>query len=572
MILSWNALIPAPAAPRRLLIALGGLLLSAPGRPVFASIYDGYMNHAGLLEAVNRLNVESEACTLDVIGASREQRGLLVLTLTSDPALASQRPALLITAGLDGRDMLGTEISIRVARSLLTDHAGLLDDVTVYVIPRVNPDGAELNLGEVNSGHIGTLRAVDADRDGAADEDSPRDLNGDGVITQMRRIDPPIDDPPTHMADPAEPRLLIKPESNKGQGATYSLYVEGLDADGDGRIAEDPRGMVDLDRNFMHRWPQFADDAGPYQLSELESLALAQFVLEHRNIVAAITYGRHDNLINVPDGKGKDITGRGPKDLDPGDVDLYKEMSKLFKDITGQKRAAGEDAAGAFHAWLYAQRGIPSFATVVWGRPDPVADEKKVDAAEDEKDKPIDAEAAAWLAYSDRERGGAGFVEWQPFDHPTLGAVEIGGFVPGFQMNPPMTELDDLAAKQTAFAVEIANRRPQIVVTPPVVKRLATGLYEIRLSLRNEGFLPMTTAMARKARALPPMIVRLSTPVDGIVAGERVNRSWGIEGSGGRFDLQWIVLAEDGAEISIEIENAATGSQTIRFNAMEEQK
>ena len=57
--------------------------------------------------------------------------------------------------------------------------------------------------------------------------------------------------------------------------------------------------------------------------------------------------------------------------IDAGDVKLYTEIGRIFKDTTGQKRAPKESTAGSFHAWLYAQRGIPSFATVVWGRPDP---------------------------------------------------------------------------------------------------------------------------------------------------------------------------------------------------------
>ena len=84
----------------------------------------------------------------------------------------------------------------------------------------------------------------------------------------------------------------------------------------------------------------------------------------------AITYGRHDNVVNPPDGKGKDVSGEGPKVIDPGDVKLYKTASELFKETTEQKQAPKSSADGSFHAWLYAQRGVPSFATVVWGRPD----------------------------------------------------------------------------------------------------------------------------------------------------------------------------------------------------------
>jgi len=661
--------------------------LIAPGLPEALGQSSGYRNHEALKQAVNDLAAEFEACTADVVGASRQSRGIFVLTLSADPATAAQRPALLITAGLDGRHWVGTETAMRVARTLLAEHAALLGEVTVYVIPRVNPDGTELNLGAVNVGHIGTMTVVDADRDGVADEDGPVDLNGDGMITQMRRPDPPLDDPATLMADPAAPRLLKKPDAMKGERAIYSLYIEGLDADGDGLIAEDGPGMVDLDRNFVHGWPEHAADSGTYQLSEPESFALATFVMEHPNIVAAITYGRHDTLVNPPDGKGKDITGRAPKNIDPGDVALYKEISKIYKEATGQTNAASADPEGSFHAWLYAHRGIPSFATTVWGRPGE-AKERPASApgnrggaggppsaagswsgaieipemgamdftltvvqaadgsatatlstsmftvelsgtfdvntgsltlsgevgqgagasisgtvggdefsgtatgpdgasvplkgrrssaaaaagggeaaAKGDDDKPADAEGAAWLKYSDEKRGGAGFVPWTAFEHPTLGPVEIGGFAPGFQMNPPVEDLDDLAAKQTAFAVELLGRRPVLSVIGPEVTKLAPGLYDVRLAIANDGFLPTTTMMARTTRAIQPTVVKISTEVDRIVSGDRLSRSWGIDGSGGRDNLHWILRVDDGGEVTIEISNRQLGDRTITFTA-----
>jgi hypothetical protein len=258
--------------------------------------FAGYMNHAELTAAAHAMAEAHAACTVDVIGASRSGHGLLLITLAAAPDRADEQPALLITAGLDGRHLVGTETAVRVAQRLLSDYPALIEECTVYVLPRMNPDAAEANLSPVVTGHVGTFRVVDEDHDGAADEDGPVDLNGDGVITMMRRANPPLDDEATHGADAAEPRLLVKANAAKGETADYAVYTEGVDADGDGRIAEDPSGMVDLDRNFMHRWPEHEAGAGPYQLSEPESAALATFVLDHPNIVAALTFGRHDNL------------------------------------------------------------------------------------------------------------------------------------------------------------------------------------------------------------------------------------------------------------------------------------
>jgi murein tripeptide amidase MpaA len=100
-----------------------------------------YLNHEALSEQVNALAQAHEACHLEVIGSSRQGRGLFLLTLASDPGASAGKPALLITAGLDGRHLVGTETALRVAGNLLENHADLLEAMTIYIIPRVNPDG-----------------------------------------------------------------------------------------------------------------------------------------------------------------------------------------------------------------------------------------------------------------------------------------------------------------------------------------------------------------------------------------------------------------------------------------------
>jgi hypothetical protein len=145
--------------------------------------------------------------------------------------------------------------------------------------------------------------------------------------------------------------------------------------------------------------------------------------------------------------------------------------------------------------------------------------------------------------------------------------VEIGGFVPGFQMNPPADQLDGLAEKQTKFAVELIKRRPKLSLQGPTVKRLAAGLYEVRFGIVNEGYLPTATAMARRARSFMPTIVRLAVPIENIVAGERVGKTWGIGGSGERFTARWIIRMDDGADAGIELTNPQLGNQTITFKA-----
>lgn len=160
---------------------------------------------------------------------------------------------------------------------------------------------------------------------------------------------------------------------------------------------------------------------------------------------------------------------------------------------------------------------------------------------------------AAWLTYSDEQRGGAGFIEWEKFDHPELGEVEIGGWVPYFKTNPPAGEVPDIAAKQAEFLLDLAGRFPKVSLSDPEVTRLASGLWEIKCGLVNDGYLPTGTAMAVRNRRARPYVVRLGVPNEDIVTGRRVNKVWSVPGSGGRKAFRWIVRAPDGAELTLTV-------------------
>jgi len=162
-------------------------------------------------------------------------------------------------------------------------------------------------------------------------------------------------------------------------------------------------------------------------------------------------------------------------------------------------------------------------------------------------------EDAAWLGYSDEQRDGAGFVAWTPFDHPEFGEVHIGGWVPYFRTNPPPDAIAEITDKQVQFVLDLAGRFPEVSLTEPEIKRLASGLYEVKAALVNDGYLPTGTAMAVKNRRARPYVVRLDTPNEQVVTGKRVNKIWSVPGSGGREQMRWIVRGSDGSRLKITV-------------------
>lgn len=552
------------------------LLAAAVGSADVTPPWDAYLDESAFARRVAAWSTaHPDRVRLGTYGTSREGRPLVVATLSNDLETADERPALLVVAGLDGLHPAGTEYAVRIAESMLADQADLLEQVTVHILPRANPDAIAANFDGVNTGRRGGSRRVDADRDGMVDEDPARDLDGDGVVATMRWANPGLAPPATHLPDPGAPRLMKSPDRSLGERAGFVMLREGEDLDGDGRVAEDGGGEVIFDRNFPHRWSPHSVEAGPHQLSEPETLALAEFVLGHPRIFASVVYGPHDTMVTLPDSKKMDVTKRTPIGIDGKDKALYETLAEAYGTHAGQTRSTDEDDAGSLHSWLYAHRGIPTVAVTGWGRPDPpeaeaapADDAATTEESDDEQAteeaplEPADAEAAAWLRYSDDFRDGTGFIEWTAFDHPTLGPVEIGGMVPGFTLNPPAGDLDGLGAGQTAFVTALAGMRPRVIVEGPDIEDLGGGLRRVRLAMVNDGTMPTRTAMARANRAIRPIVVRFDVDRSRLLEGQRVGRVDGLDGRGGRALFEWVYRVDDGPT-RIVIDDPVSGTRSI---------
>ena len=515
-----------------------------PAKPVAPPTRFGELVSLEALEkSLRQLAASSDGkVTLASIGTSTAGRTIHALHVTSQPKRKVPVPAVLIVAGLDGWHRSGSLVAAGVAeRFALEQRAAIdartvLDGLDLWVIPVANPDAWALGLARPQD-HAGRVGAgIDDDRDGRVDEDAPRDVNGDGVIAMMRRLDCPSDAPATRVADAADPRLDRAPDGAKGELAAFSLMIEGLDQDGDGSVGEDAIGGITVDANFPHLWREFAADTGRFPLEAPEAKALAEFIRTHPGLGAVYVLGRQDSLARTPNHERRDITGRTPVFIDGDDKALYERIGKLYRDSTGIERARDAAHEGSFAAWCYAHRGLPTFCSQVWQRPDPSP------PPEDKKDapKPNDEESAAWLAWSDRDQCGRGFMPWKPFDHPTLGKVEIGGWAPGFRTEPPSAMLPELITKHAGFVAALAGESARVRVERVKAREIAPGVTEITVDLVNDGRMPMTTSMARTNDAVPPLRLRAKVSIDALLSGDVERRIERLD-PGSRASVSWTV-------------------------------
>jgi hypothetical protein len=268
-------------------------------------------------------------------GKTRENRSIWAVEIMNAAGSTSPtRPALLVAANFEGDHLVGSELAVYMIDYLLNNYATnpqvkqQIDTHAFYIIPRVNPDGAEFFFSAVKSDRKTNTSPFDGDNDGRIDENGPEDLNKDGFITLMRVKDPKG----PYMVHPEDPRLLKRADPQRGEVGAYRVYYEGLDKDNDGFIAEDGPGGADLNRNFMHKYPFFQPDAGRSMTSELESRAMMEYLIHHRNIAAILTFGESDNL----------IAGRNGDNAPAQTIDLFNFAQQSI----AESRRVGMFAAG----------------------------------------------------------------------------------------------------------------------------------------------------------------------------------------------------------------------------------
>jgi hypothetical protein len=579
------------------LLALSGAAHGAvaPAAPTPApSPEDGIADRLADLVAEHGSMVSSLA-----IGSSLRGRTLEALVIRDGEGPLDQRRGLLLVSGLDGRRSADGQLLLDVAERLLgrDDLADVLDGRALVFVPLANPDGASTASGDYRPlrGTAGNRRPDDADRDGRMDEDGPSDLDGDGVVAWMRVPDATGD----WVVDEHDPRALRKKKDD--ERGTHRVMREGRDDDGDGETNEDDDGGVHVDRNFAHGWPEHAPTAGRFPVSEPESRALVDFVLAHPGLEHVLVVGDDDTLVSVPKKAGKVERGgfrgglRAPLDgLLEDDVKTMEALSALLTDAGGESKhdvkAAGP-VDGSLLAWAYHQAGRWALGVRPWSPPeelpkpekeegdgDEAADgadpdpaggragedgaskgkKKKADDAEEDqptsdKDSPVPAAVLAWL---DAERGGEGFLPWTAFDHPELGPVEIGGFLPGVLETTPDDARATLADTLDAFVVSLLAAGPRLAFEDVEVDDHGGGMVTVSAVLVNVGALPTSPKLAADVRSARPIRIRPELP-DGAarVHGPPQVLVPYLAGHGGRHELRWTLAGvSSGAVLTLSVD------------------
>jgi hypothetical protein len=263
----------------------------------------------------------------------------VVVTNTATGA-DTDKPAFWVDGNIHAAELTASTACLYWLHQLATGYGSddapvtqLLDTRVVYIVPRLNPDGAELALADRPRHIRSSTRPYPFDEE-PVDGLTVEDIDGDGRMLSMRIPDPHG----PYKKHPDDPRLMVPREPGEFGGEYYRVMPEGTLKNYDGlKITVNPdREGLDLNRNFPAYWRQEFEQvgAGPYPTSEPEVRAMVDFIVKHPNIGAAVSFHTHSGVILRPMGTQSD------DDMTPEDLWIYKRCRTSAPSSPATRRSA----------------------------------------------------------------------------------------------------------------------------------------------------------------------------------------------------------------------------------------
>lgn len=529
-------------------------------------------------EYPNLIKVES-------IGKSYEGRDVWLVRATNFKSGSdAEKPAMWIDGNIHATELTASAAALYLIHTLVTQYkqeetiTRAMDTRAFYIVPRVNPDGAEWAMADRPKFIRSSTRPYPYNEDPLDGLITGEDIDGDGRILQMRIPDPNG----TWKAHPDEPRLMIRREPIETGGKYYRLIAEGKLRNYDGTTIQirPPKEGLDLNRNFPASWRTASEQpgAGDYPASEPEVHNLVKFIVEHKNITGAMSFHTFSGVLLRP------YDDRPDDDFPTNDLWTFQKIGEKGTQITGYPNISvfhefryhpKQVITGGFDTWAYehmgifawtvefwspqAQAGIKDFKYIDWFREHPVEDDLKM------------------LKWNDDVLNGKGYIDWYEIDHPQLGKVELGGWdMQNYFGNAPLKFLEKEIQPFPKWIVWHALIAPELGLRDVTVTPLGVDTFHIRLVVENRGWLPTyVTKKAMERKITLGVIAEIQLPKGVSLQSGKFREELGeleghaykpaflfeeaIESTTDRVKVEWIVKAVKGTKVKLSAKHERAG-------------
>lgn len=538
-----------------------------------------------LKEAQNEF---ADLVDLESIGKTLQGRDIWLVTLTNKKTgKHDEKPAYWVDGNTHAVELAGCQAAIHLLYKCLTEYrkdpqiTRLLNEQTLYVVPRISADGAEMALTTpfivrstpLNYPYAESLPGLYA-----------KDLDNNGLIAMMRVKDPA--GPWRISKKDSRIMVLREPDEWSENEDYFHIYPEGEIQDFDGhKILPRTKHGLDMNRQYPNQWlPEGKQaGAGPHALSQPESRAVFDAISKRPNIVGAQSFHTFSSVIlrpflNQPDDK-----------MNLEDLEAFKKFGKRGEEITNYpclsvyqdfRYSRDADFGGGWIDWAYRDRGIFAFTNEIWH----IAKAAGIEIEDHVRwffDSGAEDETLKILQWCEKNLdAGSFFEDWKKFQHPQLGEVEIGGWKPHYTWNnPPHKFLPKEVESNANFVLSCAYSNPRVKIKEAKTEKLEGELKKISIKIHNDGYLPTYGSQHSLAAGItkaPRLRLELDENLE-LISGEsdfetqhlagRASLNWyknlviyhlTQSGPANHYEsnFEWVVKGKGSAKIEIEFEKA----------------
>jgi murein tripeptide amidase MpaA len=501
--------------------------------------FDRFYSYAEITELLQAYQAEySNLVRLSSIGKSHEGRDIWLATVTNfEFGEALDKPAFWCDGNIHASELSASTAVLHLLNKVVTrylvddDITRLLDTRTLYLVPRLGPDGAEWAMETPPRLVRSSVRKYpyeDEDVEGL----ERKDLDGDGRILSMRIKDPNG----AWKVCEDEPRLLVRRQPTDVGGTYYRVLPEGILHNWDGltlRPKRLPQGL-DMNRNFPSAWRQEHEQfgAGPFPTSEPEIRAAVQAIVDRPNICGAVAFHTWSGVHLRPGSRCSD------DDLPTEDLWAFQTLGKKGTELTGYPAISTyhefryhpkEVITGVFDDWMYEHRGVFPWITEIWSpqREAGITDYKYIDW---NREHPVEDDFKM-LKWADEQLDGEGYIDWYPYTHPQLGEVELGGWNAFYAFrNPPPKFLEKEVSPLGDWVIWQALCSPLLQLRDELIEPVGPN-FRVRIAVHNAGYLPTNvTKMAEQKKVVRGVMAEVRKQGEAVDGAGKSRPSWLIAG------------------------------------------
>jgi len=532
-------------------------------KPLPRISFERFLNYGEVTEILKAMaDARPDFCRLESLGVSRQGRQLHLLAITDfESGAPEDKPAYLIHGNIHASELAGTHAALYTARQLLSDVPEVLRRVVFYIVPRLNPDGAEF---VVKTG--GKVRSRSDEEEKLPNTLYQQDIDGNGLILNMRQKHPDG----TFIKDPRDSRLMVRRKFDS-KGPFYRLLPEGMiyEWDGGGNIRTGGR-TFDWNRNWSYDWRPEPEQAGSgdFPFSEPEMRCMGEFMHARQNLFGVLGYHTGPAAVLRPPSTGKDT------DMDESDVLMMEKLAQIGSRETGfpvipvvkyhNKNRRDINLRGHFHNFGYYHLGLFVFEFELGTIHDSagISTEERLAAVKEEETEDLMRRLMAW--WDKRKKKEPLFTGWKRFEHPQLGSVEVGGFLNSRLSNPSLRDLEKIVRGTYRFTLEHARRHPHIRLEDLSMDRFSGDICRIRARIANRGDLPTNvTARGRELERLKTVQAVFYPAEDVALLSLRPQFDTGHMAGGNSCMLEWFVSAGKGHLGEIRVRGGTGGNLRV---------